>query len=114
MISETSETPHHRTIVLSDETWANTLEQAALEKKTASDLCLYLARHYLGLEQKPVYALPEKVETHSRTVYLPDSIWAALKHEKVMQNRSTSDIFEQLLRGYLGLDLGARLDHPAS
>ena len=113
MISDPAETPRHRTIVVSDETWANTLEQAALEKKTASDLCQYLARHYLSLEEKPVFALPEKMDTHSRTVYLPDSVWAALKREKVMQNRSTSEIFEQLLRGYLGLELGGRLDHPA-
>jgi hypothetical protein len=110
VISDTAETPHHRTIVISDVTWANTLEQASLENKTASDLCLYLARYYLELEQKPVFSLPENLKTHSRTVYLPDSVWAALKREKVLQNRSTSEIFEQILRGYLGLELGQRID----
>jgi hypothetical protein len=110
VIPDIPESLHHRTIVISDETWANTLEQAALENKTASDLCLFLARHYLELEQKPVFALPDGLKTHSRTVYLPDTIWAAFKREKVLQNRSTSDIFEQLLRGYLGLNLGSRLD----
>ena len=113
MIPDPAETPHHRTIVVSDETWANTLEQASLENKTASDLCLYLARHYLELEPKPIYALPPCLVTHSRTVYLPDSVWAALKHEKVMQNRSTSEIFEQLLRAYLGLALGEQITPSA-
>jgi hypothetical protein len=110
MMTAPQEPTHHRTIVISDETWANTLEQASLENKTASDLCLFLASHYLELPQKPVYRLPDNLDTHSRTVYLPDSVWAALKREKVMQNRSASEIFEQLLRGYLGLSLGVRLD----
>jgi hypothetical protein len=110
VISDHPESTHHRTIVVSDLAWANTLEQSSLENKTASDLCLYLARHYLELDQKPVYMLPENLATHSRTVYLPDSIWAALKREKVLQNRSASEIFEQLLRAYLGLPLAQRLD----
>jgi hypothetical protein len=112
MMDPAQELTHHRTIVVSDETWANALEQASLENKTASDLCLFLASHYLHLDQKPIFRLPDGLETHSRTVYLPDSIWAALKREKVLQNRSASEIFEQLLRGYLGLSLGARLDSP--
>jgi predicted CopG family antitoxin len=110
MTSDFIELHHHRTIVISDETWANTVEQASLENKTASDLCLYLALHYLQLESKPRYALPDNLKTHSRTVYLPDQVWAALKREKVLQNRSTSEIIEQLLRGYLGLSLGSPLE----
>ena len=113
MINPARQPTHHRTILISDETWANTLEQASLENKTASDLCLFLADHYLGLDQKPVFALPLGLQPHSRTVYLPDSTWAALKREKVLQNRSTSEICEQLLRGYLGLSLGERLDSRA-
>ncbi|MCE1252835.1 MAG: ribbon-helix-helix protein, CopG family [Anaerolineae bacterium] len=110
MMPDQNSSPRHRTIVISDETWANTLEQAALEGKTASELCLFLANHYINLEQKPVYALPDGLIPRSRTIYLPDSTWAALKREKVLQNRSSSEIMEQLLRGYLGLSLGNRLD----
>ena len=105
MSENSQETPKHRTVVLSNEVWANTLEQAVIEGSNASSLCQYLVKAYLELEEKPLYAIPEGLKTRTRTLYLCDSEWAALKKEKTLQERTISEILEQILRGYLGLEL---------
>jgi len=83
------------------------LERAELERTTASEICERLLRHYLALEEKPSrYMLPAHVTRRKRSVYVTRPIWAAAKAQKVQEQRSISAILEQLLREYLGLDLG--------
>jgi hypothetical protein len=103
--------PVQRSVKLSDEVWAATLERAELEGTTASKMCERLLRHYLVLEEKPSrYLLASGAVRRKRSVYVSRPIWAAAKAQKVQERRSISDILEQLLRGYLGLDLGMMME----
>jgi hypothetical protein len=98
-------------VKLSDEAWAAALERAELERTTASEICERLLKHYLALEKKPPrYLLPASVSTRKRSVYVTRPVWAAARAQKVREQRSVSAILEQLLRGYLGLDLGVPMD----
>ena len=98
-------------VKLSDEVWAATLERAELESTTASEICERLLKHYLALEEKPPrYLLSSGATRRKRSVYVTRPIWAAAKAQKVQERRSISVILEQLLRGYLGLDLGSPVD----
>jgi hypothetical protein len=97
-------------VKLSDEVWAATLERAELESTTASEICERLLKHYLALENKPdLYEAPSAGARRKRSVYVTQPVWAAARAQKVKERRSISDILEQLLRGYLGLDLGKHM-----
>ena len=103
--------PVQHSVKLSDEAWAATLERAELESTTASEICERLLKHYLALEEKPLrYALLPDVVTRKRSVHITRPTWAAARAQKVYEQRSISAILEQLLRGYLGLDLGSPAD----
>ena len=103
--------PVQHSVKLTDEAWAATLERAELESTTASEICERLLRHYLVLEEKPPQYLPPSDATRrKRSVYVTRPIWAAAKAQKVQERRSISAILEQLLRGYLGLDLELPVD----
>jgi hypothetical protein len=83
------------------------MERAVLEDTAASEICERLLEHYLSLEEKPPqYRLPDRIPTRKRSVYITNPIWAASMAQRVREGRSISHILEQLLRGYLGLDLG--------
>ncbi|MCA9991304.1 MAG: hypothetical protein KDE29_09895 [Anaerolineales bacterium] len=103
--------PVQHSVKLTDEAWAATLERAELESTTASEICERLLKHYLALEEKPArYLPPSGVTRRKRSVYVTRPVWAAARAQKVQEQRSVSAILEQLLRGYLGLDLGRPVD----
>lgn len=111
MNDDWQEKPIQHSVKLSDEAWAATLERAELEYTTASEICARLLQHYLSLAEKPPrYTIPSNVITRKRSVHINRLVWAAAKAQKVYEQRAISDILEQLLRGYLGLDLGEPSD----
>ena len=91
-------------VVLPDEVWGETLVQAALEQKTASEICQYVLSHYISL---PPEARPPAQLTagsgQQRSVYIEQSVWIELIPLKVKEHRPISAILEQQLRAYLGL-----------
>ena len=91
-------------VVLPDEVWSETLIQATLEQKTASEVCDYVLRHYVSLpaEDKPPILLTSG-SGRQRSVYLDQQIWIELITCKVRERRPISAILEQQLRAYLGL-----------
>jgi hypothetical protein len=91
-------------VVLPDEVWSETLIQATLEQKTASEICEYVLRHYVSLtaEEKPSMVLTAG-SGRQRSVYLDQQIWIELITCKVRERRPISAILEQQLRSYLGL-----------
>lgn len=93
-------------VVLPDDVWGETLIQAALEKKTASDICAYVLQHYVGLaaDQKPPILL-RVASGRQRSIYLEQALWLDLITCKVRERRPISAILEQQLRAYLGLPL---------
>ncbi len=97
--------PRKRSALISDEAWAALKERSVLEGRPASDLCQFLLAHYLSLEERPVYGLPEGLRTAPRSLYVEDTVWAAAKAEAVRQRRSVSAMLEQLIRAYTGLPL---------
>lgn len=100
------ETVQH-SVKLSNEAWAGALERAVLESTTASEICERLLKHYLSLDEKPPrYRPPDNIRARKRSVYITDPVWAAAMAQRVREGRSISEILEQLLRGYLGLELG--------
>lgn len=91
-------------VVLPDEVWSETLIQGALEQKTASEICEYVLRHYVGLSaaEKPSILLTTG-SGRQRSVYLDQQIWIELITCKVRERRPISAILEQQLRAYLGI-----------
>ena len=109
MLDDLHYKPEQRSVVLSDEVWAATLERAELEDTSASEICERLLQHYLVLDEKPPqHGLPPEITTRKRSVYVTKPTWAAGRAQKVWERRSISAILEQLLRAYLGLELGTR------
>ncbi|MGH2538063.1 MAG: hypothetical protein ACRDHL_11765 [Candidatus Promineifilaceae bacterium] len=108
MVNEPPYQPIQRSVKLSDEVWAAALERAELEGTSGSEICERLLAYYLALYVKPPgYKLPPGVTTRKRSVYITRPTWAAAKAQKVQERRPISAILEQLLRGYLGLDLAS-------
>jgi hypothetical protein len=101
-MSESQRTEHK--VVLPDEVWSETLIQATLEQKTASEICEYVLRHYINLaaEEKPPILL-KSGSGRQRSVYLEQQTWIGLISCKVNERRPISAILEQQLRAYLGL-----------
>jgi len=97
-----------RSALISDDAWAALKEASTIEDKSASELCEFLLSHYLGLEERIRYTLPAGLKTKPRSLYMPDTTWGAAKAIAVKQGRPVSAILEQLIRGYLGLELGER------
>ena len=94
-----------RSAVLSDEAWAGLKARGVMEGRSASELCQFLLEKYLALEEKPVYAMPEGLQARQRSIYVSDVTWAEVKAIAVRQRRTGSHVLEQLIRGYLGLEL---------
>jgi hypothetical protein len=93
-------------VVLPDEVWSETLIQATLERKTASEICEHVLRHYVNLaaEEKPPTILTVG-SGRQRSVYLEQQVWIDLISCKVRERRPISAILEQQLRAYLGLPI---------
>lgn len=91
-------------VVLPDNVWSETLIQAMLEKKTASEICEYVLSHYIGLskEERPPIQITA-ASGRQRSVYLDQQVWLELITCKVREQRPISAILEQQLRAYLGL-----------
>lgn len=84
-------------------------KRSVIESRSASSTCDALLRHYLSLEEKPVYALPDQPEKATRVIYTTDSCWGETKRLAVLQKRTVSSLLEQLTRAYLGLELQDRV-----
>lgn len=93
-------------VVLPDEVWSETIIQATLEQKTASEICEFVLRHYVNLaaEEKPQILL-KAGSGRQRSVYLDQQTWIELITCKVRERRPISAILEQQLRAYLGLSV---------
>lgn len=91
-------------VVLPDDVWSETLIQAHLEQKTASDICEYVLDHYVRL---PVGERPAILITGSsgrrRSIYITQPTWLELIACKVKEQRPISAILDQQLRSYLGM-----------
>lgn len=106
---QNQETKQHK-LNLSDLVWAHAQRRATLEGfDSTSALCEYLMRHYLDTvdrgQQPPIYEIPD-VERPLRSVYVTDDTWGGMQVRKVLEGRPIGDIVEQLLRAYLGFELG--------
>jgi hypothetical protein len=93
-----------RKVLLTDEVWRETMIQAALEDKSASDICEHVLNHYVSLPQKPRIRITH-VDGRQHSVYLDKALWVECVALKVEDGRSISAILEQQLRLYLGLEL---------
>jgi hypothetical protein len=91
-------------VVLPDEVWSETLIQARLEQKTASEICEYVLRYYtqLSVEERPAILLP-RASGQQRSIYIEQQVWLDLITCKIKERRPISAILEQQLRAYLGL-----------
>ncbi len=98
----------HTTVILSDEAWVAICEMAAIEEKSVSDLCTYLLEEYIGFDERVIYQFI-RPNRSPHSIYLSFSIWPQIKVLKASQRRSISDILEQLIRAYTGLELGERV-----
>lgn len=107
----------HTTLVISNEAWAAICEMAAIEGQSASQLCAYLLTEYCRVDEKFVYEvkhLRRLLNCSPHSVYIPLEFLPQLKYLKASQRRSLSDMLEQLIRAYTGLELGKRvlwIDH---
>ncbi|MBK9054455.1 MAG: hypothetical protein IPL78_27160 [Chloroflexi bacterium] len=91
-------------VVLPDEVWSETLIQARLEQKTASEICEYVLRYYtqLSVEERPAILFP-RASGQQRSIYIEQQVWLDLITCKIKERRPISAILEQQLRAYLGL-----------
>ena len=93
-------------VMLPDDVWRETMIRAALENKSASDICEQVLRHYADSSEtdRP----PIRVRSASgrqRSVYIDRSVWAQLSGLKVTERRSISAILEQQLCLYMEMEL---------
>jgi len=109
--------PKQRSVVITDQAWSALQGRVVFERKSASELCEFLMSHYIDLETKPPrYELSDQQAEmkRKRSVYVADPIWAASRAQAVLEHRSVSAILEQLIRGYVGLDLGNQFGRSGS
>lgn len=95
-----------RKVMLPDKIWRETMIQAALEDKSASDICEHVLRHYIDTpeaDRPPIRT--RNASGRQRSVYIDKSVWVELSGLKVTEQRSISAILEQQLRAYMGLEL---------
>jgi hypothetical protein len=92
--------------MLSDDVWRETMIQAALEDKSASDICEHVLRHYVDTPDtdRPPFNI-KSASGPQRSVYIDKSVWVQLSGLKVTERRSISAILEQQLRAYMGMEL---------
>lgn len=94
-----------RSVVLSDQAWAAARSRAVLEHVSTSELCERLLRAYLDLSDKPAPVLLQlQARPKKRSVHISDLVWAGIREQATLEKRAISDLLEQLLRAYLGLD----------
>ncbi|MFQ5418872.1 MAG: hypothetical protein ACE5EY_00775 [Anaerolineae bacterium] len=79
--------------------------RAALEEKSASEICAHVLRHYVGFENKPPIHIRRAPEGSLHSVFLEKTTWAELMGCRVTERRPISAILEQQLRAYLSLPL---------
>jgi hypothetical protein len=101
-----TQTTEHK-LKLTDEVWKETRVQAALEEKTASEICAYVLRYYLDLpdDEKPAILIRDAKDGQPHSIYLEKQLWVKLIACHLTENRPISAILEQQLRAYMGLDL---------
>lgn len=99
-----SKLPEHK-LKLSEEVWRETMIRAALEEKSASEICAHVLRHYVGFENKPPIHIRRAPEGSLHSVFLEKTTWAELMGCRVTERRPISAILEQQLRAYLSLPL---------
>jgi hypothetical protein len=95
-----------RKVMLPDEVWRETMIQAALENKSASDICEHVLRHYVDTpetDHPPIRT--RSASGRQRSIYIDKSVWVQLSGLKVTERRSISAILEQQLRAYMGMKL---------
>lgn len=95
-----------RKVMLSDDVWRETMIQASLEDKSASDICEHVLRHYVDTSEtdRPPISI-KRASGRQRSVYIDKSVWVQLSGLKVTEQRSISAILEQQLRAYMGMEL---------
>jgi hypothetical protein len=101
-------TRSQRKVMLPDDVWRETMIQAALENKSASDICEQVLRHYADspeTDRPPIQI--GRASGRQRSVYIDRSVWAQLSGLKVTERRSISAILEQQLRLYMEMGLPA-------
>jgi hypothetical protein len=95
-----------RKVVLPDDVWRETMIQATLEDKSASDICEHVLRHYVDTpetDRPPIHT--RSTSGRQRSVYIDKSVWVQLSGLKVTEQRPISAILEQQLRAYMGMEL---------
>lgn len=92
---------------LTDQVWKETRVQAALEGKTASEICAYVLQYYVALpaDEKPPILVREVKNGRLHSVYLTKQLWAELIACHMTEVRPVSAILEQQLRAYMGMEL---------
>jgi hypothetical protein len=98
-----------RKVMLPAEVWRETMIQAALEDKSASDICEYVLRHYVEIpdsDRPPI--MIRSASGRQRSIYIDKSVWVELSGLKVTEQRSISAILEQQLRAYMGMEMPER------
>jgi hypothetical protein len=91
---------------LTDEVWKAIRVQAALEGKTASEICAYVLKYYVNLpaDEKPPILVRTVTGGRPHSVYLDKQLWAELIACHLTEGRPISAIAEQQLRAYTGLE----------
>lgn len=94
-------------LVLTDAVWKEARVQAALEEKTASEICAYVLQYYLDLaaDEKPPILIRKVKDGRPHSVYLEKQLWVELVACHLTEGRPISAILEQQLRAYMGLAL---------
>ena len=94
-------------LILTDDVWKEARVQAALEEKTASEICAYVLQYYLDLAtaEKPPILIRDVKDGRPHSVYLEKQLWVELVACHLTESRPISAILEQQLRAYMGLEL---------
>ncbi|MCJ7622180.1 MAG: hypothetical protein MUO76_01660 [Anaerolineaceae bacterium] len=108
------EKPKQRAVMISESAWKGLREQSIMRRASASVICRRLLENYLETEEKPaVYELEDDVKKKKRTLHISDFLWSQTRMQALREERTASSLVEQLIREYLGMDLGVMKDAPA-
>jgi len=100
------------TAILTREVCGSLDEQAVLEGKPANIIVAELISNYLDQEDKKIYSVPayDSETVKSRFLMIDDQLWSRFKVLKTTQGRPLGRILEQLLRIYVGMEVGDEVD----
>lgn len=108
------DTKKQRAVLISDEAWKALRKQSLIGRISTSMLCQRLIEKYLQAETRPpVYMLEDRGNTRQRSLYLPDYLWSQFRLQALEEGRSASALLEQLVRTFLGMELGERQNPDA-